>query len=287
MDLRDLRTLLVVSETASFEAAAKRLNVTSSAVAQRISRLERDAGQTLVVRSRGCELTETGRSIARLARNISVLYDEAIADMGLSADRQPITVALNFASLATWFIPVITEFSHHARTEIRCLCTDERHALDFVRSGSAQAAISPEAKALPSCLAMELGKFVYVAVCMPGLAQQARSGQLPSIRFSPVDTTTDLFVHRLCHAPEAVPWHCIPSVKDMLAPALTGVGWVVLPLQMVAEHLRAGELVEVDPQFRFEMPLFFHTYFHKTKQLELLRQSVKSVYAKEAAKAAV
>lgn len=51
IDYKQLQALVAIIEEASFERAAIRLNVTQSAVSQRLKQLEERLGQTLVIRS--------------------------------------------------------------------------------------------------------------------------------------------------------------------------------------------------------------------------------------------
>src|SRR4029453_19434997 len=71
MDAVQLATFQAVVEEGSFEAAARALHVTPSAVSQRIKALEQDGGQVLVRRVKPCEPTEAGRALVRLAGQIT------------------------------------------------------------------------------------------------------------------------------------------------------------------------------------------------------------------------
>ena len=56
-----LECLAAIVEEGGFERAAQRLNVTQSAVSQRLRTLETSLGRLLVVRSRPLRLTEPGK----------------------------------------------------------------------------------------------------------------------------------------------------------------------------------------------------------------------------------
>jgi DNA-binding transcriptional LysR family regulator len=69
MDTRFLETFLLVVDSGSIAAAARRLNITSAAVAQRIRALENEMGYPLIMRSgRTVSTTEAGASIISKAR---------------------------------------------------------------------------------------------------------------------------------------------------------------------------------------------------------------------------
>ncbi|SNT16579.1 LysR family transcriptional regulator [Antarctobacter heliothermus] len=74
METRNLETLVAVSETGSLAGAAKKLNVTSTAVAQRIRALESEIGAPLVTRS-GRTVQPTSAGYAVLARAEGLLSE--------------------------------------------------------------------------------------------------------------------------------------------------------------------------------------------------------------------
>ena len=71
LDLRSIQVFLVVSETASFTTAAKRLNRTQSAISQAIRQLEEELGMVLINRgSRFLSLTPAGQILQSRARQL-------------------------------------------------------------------------------------------------------------------------------------------------------------------------------------------------------------------------
>ena len=71
LDPRRLLLLVDVVRAGSITSAASRLNYTTSAVSQQISKLETEAGQPLLERhARGVRLTEAGAALVRRAERI-------------------------------------------------------------------------------------------------------------------------------------------------------------------------------------------------------------------------
>src|SRR5487761_2350551 len=86
MDLNQgqLDALVAIADQGSFEAAARQLHVTPSAVSQRIRALEAAAGQVLVSRGTPCRPTPHGEWLVRRGRQTSLLYagaSQAIASV--------------------------------------------------------------------------------------------------------------------------------------------------------------------------------------------------------------
>lgn len=73
-----LKTLLVVAETHSFTRAAQRLGLSQPTVSQQMSKLEKAAGRTLIVReTREVRLTDNGDAMAGFARTILAAHAAA------------------------------------------------------------------------------------------------------------------------------------------------------------------------------------------------------------------
>ncbi|RDD62570.1 LysR family transcriptional regulator [Ferruginivarius sediminum] len=78
LDLELLMALVAIVDAGSFKQAARRLNLTQSAISMQIKRLEDRVGQRLLSRhGRQVELTEAGRILHKYARTIVDLEEEA------------------------------------------------------------------------------------------------------------------------------------------------------------------------------------------------------------------
>src|SRR3954471_101970 len=95
-------TLVAIADHGTFEAAARALHVTPSAVSQRIRALESQVGRVVVQRPTPCRPTQGGEVLDRVARQTRLLHDEvrdALAHGHTSVVDLP--VAVNADSLAT------------------------------------------------------------------------------------------------------------------------------------------------------------------------------------------
>lgn len=80
LDLAALRSFLAIVEHGGVTRAAKRLNLTQSAVSMQLKRLEDGLGHTLLERARkGMTPTAAGEQLASYARRMLELNDEALA----------------------------------------------------------------------------------------------------------------------------------------------------------------------------------------------------------------
>src|SRR3954449_1695644 len=104
-----VEALVAIVDHGTFDAAARALQVTPSAVSQRVRALEREVGQVVVRRGSPCVPTEAGAALVRLGRQTKLLDDEARAAVDEHGGRVEVTVAVNADSLATWFRDVLAE----------------------------------------------------------------------------------------------------------------------------------------------------------------------------------
>jgi DNA-binding transcriptional LysR family regulator len=80
MELREMRTFIVVVEEGSLTAAARRLHVSQPALSQTMVTLERQLGIPLLVRrSTGVQATEAGMTLLTEARAVLARHDQALA----------------------------------------------------------------------------------------------------------------------------------------------------------------------------------------------------------------
>lgn len=100
LNLERLRVLHAVSATGSVAGAARVLHVTTSAISQQMSRLERETGQRLAERhGRGIRLTEAGLLLADSAGHLLAHAEEVEA--GLAGYSGAVTGTLTIAAFAT------------------------------------------------------------------------------------------------------------------------------------------------------------------------------------------
>ena len=73
LDYASLAAVAAVVQEGSFERAARTLNVTPSAISQRVKQLEERLGSVLIVRGQPCRATEAGVLLCRHAEQVGML----------------------------------------------------------------------------------------------------------------------------------------------------------------------------------------------------------------------
>ncbi len=82
IDQGQLDALLAAVTEGTFDAAARTLHVTPSAVSQRIKALETRVGRVLVTRSKPVAPTPSGAVLLRAARQMQAIEADALAELG-------------------------------------------------------------------------------------------------------------------------------------------------------------------------------------------------------------
>src|SRR3984957_18334031 len=109
LDQGQLDALTAAVAEGTFEAAARYLHVTPSAVSQRIKALETAVGRVLLTRTKPVRPTPSGQTLLRVARQLQAITAEAAHELGAGPPglTAVIPVAVNGDSLATWFLPAL------------------------------------------------------------------------------------------------------------------------------------------------------------------------------------
>jgi LysR family transcriptional regulator (chromosome initiation inhibitor) len=287
LDPVQLATFQAVIEHGSFDAAARFLHVTPSAVSQRIKALEQVVGQVLVRRARPCVPTAAGRPLVRLGGQMALLEDEALdaargALTGHAHTR--VAVVVNADSLAGWFLPALAAlpdviFDLHT--------DDEGHTADMLRAGTVMAGVTTERVAVQGCRVQRLGAMRYLPVAAPaghtawfaGRDLSAAFATAPMIRFNRKDTLQHRFVRTLTRRDVDPPAHFVPASASFTEAVRLGLGWGLVPEDVARTDIAAGRLVELAGGHHLDVPLYWQCWRLESAVLAALTAAVRAAAA--------
>src|SRR4051812_46736039 len=275
-----VEALVAIADHGTFEAAARALHVTPSAVSQRIRALEREVGQVVVRRGPPCEPTEAGAALVRLGRQVRLLDDEARAALADDTGRVEITVAVNADSLATWFRDVLAEVGRRHDLALRLVVEDQAYSAELLRRGEALAAVTSDPHPVRGCRSEHLGFLRYRPAARPELAERWASGRghdwqrMPVVVFNRKDALQhEVLEARGVTEPDTV--HLVPTSADFHEAVRLGLGWGMLPEPQLLPDLEAGRLVTLGGRTHHDVHLHWQRWGIDSDALRLVTSSVR------------
>ncbi len=221
LDYALLDALAAVVRHGSFDRAANELNVTPSAVSQRVKLLEERVGSVLVKRGQPCVATTSGALLCRHTERVQLLE----AELGGRLPTLPGPRSVQGA-VTTQAEPVQgCRSTRLGRMRYLAVCEPryfERHFAEGVTRETLRVA--------------------------------------PCVDFNPKDQLQKRFMRRITRAELDPPLHWIPHVAGFLRACVTGLGWGMCPERMVAPYLARGELVEMTPGKHLDVDLYWQSW---------------------------
>ncbi len=289
-DYDSLTVLSAVIRTGSFETAAKSLNVTQSAVSQRIKQLEEKVGSILIIRGKPCMPTEDGMLLCQHVEQVTLLRHEVSERLSgpVGVSKANLRIAVNTDSLATWFPTVVKRAADELNLLLEIIPDDQEFTEARLRSGDAAAVITSSASPISGCKIYVLGAMEYLAVASESYMERHLSGgatlsnvaAAPSIRFDRKDTLPHQWLEVAFGGSAVLSSHYIPSYEGHLLCCRLGIGWAMMPLEAVAAFIESGELIKVAPDARVRVPLFWHTRSQSSRIMQGLSEIVLQVSEK-------
>ena len=295
IDYPAMRAVAMVVQTGSFEAAAKALNVTPSAISQRVKLLEERLGVVLIERGAPCAATERGEWLCRHMEHVGMLERELMQQLpgllspGEPAHRVTLNIATNADSLGTWFLPAVSAFARTSDYLLKLAVDDEDHTVEWLQRGRVLAAVTSIAKPVQGCRAIPLGAMRYHATASPDYVERHFAAGVtleslahaPAITFNQKDRLQHEWIKRTVGRSVAYPTHWLPSTQSFVDASLLGLGWGLNPSRLVRDHLASGRLIELIRGAVLDVPLFWQVNRLAAGRLSTLTRSVAETAGRE------
>src|SRR5580692_8469772 len=277
LDYASLTAVAAVVREGSFERAARSLNVTTSAISQRVKHLEERLGSILIIRGQPCRATDMGRLLCSHVEQVGLLELELrgalpkLVQTDGRNDRVTLRVAVNADSLGTWFIGAMAQFVDGEKALVDIALDNEEHT-----------AVTAHAQPVQGFNSVSLGRLTYLAVASPEFVRRhfpagvtaAALNSAPSLRFNNKDRMQAQWARRVCRRDVETPAHWFPATQAFLDASLAGIGWGMNPESLVREHLESGALVELVPGRTLAVPLYWQ---HTRLQVPMLNRLTEAV----------
>ncbi|WP_035051449.1 ArgP/LysG family DNA-binding transcriptional regulator [Andreprevotia chitinilytica] len=286
LDYKLLEALEMVALAGSFDGAARRLNLTQSAVSQRIRQLEEKHGCVLLSRD-PVRPTLAGERLLAHVRQVRLLEAELQAGQGgETGDWVTLPIGVNADSLAVGLVEALAPTLAAERMLLDCVVDDEAYTLDLLKRGAVLGCIATQAAPVAGCAVMPLGTLNYLPVATPafqqtyfawGLSAQSLAAA-PAAVFGHRDSLHRRWLREGFGLIEgAYPCHVIPDSNALFAAATAGIAYAVAPLPQVNAVLQAGQLMPLGDALA--VPLYWHHWARQTPAAEQLAQAVAAFAA--------
>jgi LysR family transcriptional regulator (chromosome initiation inhibitor) len=284
VDSEQLRTFAAVIAEGSFDAAARSLRVTPSAVSQRMKALETSVGGVLVERGKPARPTGPGEVVLRLARQVAELEAEALRELAAGqaeAEFARIPLVVPGDALTTWVLPALAAVVAQ-RMCVEVQREDQNHSVVLLRQGAVLAAITADARPVQGCVVRPLGCMRYRPMASPEFARTwlpdgptlANLGRAPMVVFDRRDDLQDRYLRQRTRKPVPAPRSYIPASADFVTAIRLGLGW-----GMVAEQQVESGVVPIDPSHFVDVPLYWQQWRLASRPLTTLADAITAAAA--------
>ena len=292
-----LECLAAIVEEGGFERAAQRLNVTQSAVSQRLRALEAQVGSVLIVRSRPLRPTSAGQLLLKHTKQLRLLRADLERDLqelapsapGSGREDERISIAINADSLATWALDAVHDLVRQ-RLPLEIIADDQDFTQEWLRSGQVLGCVTTLKQAMRGCRMVPLGAMHYVAVASSSFAQKHLPNgltahnfrEVPFLSFNRKDDMAAEFVARTFGLKRVALNHLfVPSTEGQLHAVKAGWAVGVLPELLVRPALAAGDIADVSPSHTLPIQLYWHCWNLESEVLEALTQALIEASARD------
>jgi len=293
IDYKLLKALDTVVSEQSFERAAQRLFITQSAVSQRIKTLEKLFGEPLLIRSTPLQSSELGRLLLGHYQRVLQLETELNQQLDLKSNQsQTLPLAVNADSLASWLITALSPLLQQKNVQLNLFVQDESTTWERMRTGEALACLTSKQKAISGSDSHFLGYMEYICVASPAFIERFfKQGvnkeslkQAPAISFDQHDDMhLDFLKEHFQLEMGSYPCHTIRSSEAFIDLSLASGAYSFNTKFSVEEHLNSGRLIDILPEHKVRVPLYWHCWQLGGELMQQLSEQVIN-YARQVLK---
>ncbi|KAB7630511.1 LysR family transcriptional regulator ArgP [Verminephrobacter eiseniae] len=290
-----LECLAAIVEEGGFERAAQRLNVTQSAVSQRLRVLEAQVGSVLIVRSRPLRPTPAGQLLLKHTKQLRLLRAGLERDLqelapsapGGTREDERIAIAINADSIATWAMGALHALVQQ-RLPLEIIVDDQDFTQEWLRSGQVLGCVTTLRQALRGCKMVPLGAMRYVAVAATGYAQQHLPQGLSAHNFRAVsflsfnrkdDMAAEFVARAFGLRRVALNQLFVPGSEAQMRAVAAGWAVGVVPELLARGPVADGSMVDLAPGRSLPIALYWHCWNLESALLDALSAALTGAAA--------
>ncbi|MEN8687030.1 MAG: LysR family transcriptional regulator ArgP [Desulfuromonadales bacterium] len=271
IDYKLLEALAMVVQEGGFEKAASMINLTQSAVSQRVRLLEERVGKILLSRTSPPRPTDAGQKLIKHYLQVRLLEDGLEGDIRSPENSTPVRLPLgiNADSLSSWFLPAIGGLLEDGRILLDMHVDDQEQTHKLLRDGVVVGCISDLASPMQGCKVDFLGAMKYRLLAHPEFVLKwfpqgltaAAAEHAPAVMFSRKDMLHYKILRKALGVAMTVnAIHYVPANEQFLKMISSGYAYGMVP-DWQSSALRAdGTVVEVHEKAHDAVNHYWHCW---------------------------
>lgn len=246
-----LQAFIAVVENKTVHAAATSLNLTQTAVTQRIRNLEAQLKTTLFIRSRrGMEITKEGEALLRYCHSIKALEGETlaqIAGLGINSEIE-ISIAGPSSIMRSRIAPKLIKFTKiYSNVLLHFVFDDNEDLHHKLRSGEYDFAIMTADNITQEMTEKKMQPEHYILVCSSAWENRSLTDILKNERiidFYPFDKMTFNYLEHFNLLELAnKSRHFVNNIDSMADLVINQMGYTTLTADIAEKYLQAKQLI--------------------------------------------
>jgi len=283
-DYKLLEAFAMVIIEGGFEKAARKLNLTQSAISQRVKLLEEQHGQLLLKRCFPPEPTAAGLPLLVHYRQVSQLEYDLLPSSKRDAPQKfaSLAIGLNADTLATWFFQAVKVLLEEHSLVLDIHVDDQDKTHELMQNGTVCSCITTREKPPQGCRSTHLGHVEYGLFASQrfadhwfpdGLTIEAFR-QAPMARYNRKDDLNrQMFDMVLGLQPDDPPVFFLPSTEIYGLFVAEGRCYGILPGQQSIPLEKAGAIINLSPAHSIKVELYWHSWNLKSAIIECFNQT--------------
>lgn len=271
IDYKLLQAFAMVVQEGGFEKAATMMNLTQSAVSQRVRLLEERAGKILLSRTSPPRPTEAGQKLIKHYLQVRLLEDGLEEEISSPEAAAPVRLSLgiNADSLSSWFLPALGELLAEGRVLIDMHVDDQEQTHKLLRDGVVVGCISDQASPMQGCRVDFLGAMKYRLLARPEFIAKwfpegltlAAAENAPAVMFTHKDMLHYKILQKVLGAAVKVnAIHYMPANDQFIKMISSGYAYGMVPDWQSKALRDAGEIVEVHDKAHDSVNHYWHCW---------------------------
>jgi LysR family transcriptional regulator (chromosome initiation inhibitor) len=285
IDYKLLEAIAIVVQEGGFEKAATVMNLTQSAVSQRVRLLEERAGKILLSRTSPPQPTDAGQKLIKHYLQVRLLEDSLEGVISDSDDSTPVRLSLgiNADSLSSWFLPAIGDLLEDGKILIDMHVDDQEQTHKLLRGGVVVGCISDLASPMQGCKVDFLGTMKYRLLARPEFISKwfpegltvSSAENAPAVMF----TRKDMLHYKILQVvlEEAIKVkaiHYVPSNDQFMKMISSGYAYGMVPDWQSKTLRSTGEVVEVHEKAHDSVKHYWHCWNIDSMPLKTLSKQL-------------